>query len=106
MLQQIKKYWLIVFPILKNKFVLTILLFVIWISFFDQNSLIERKDAMQKKSQLEADKSFFLERIEEDKARMNELLSDDKNLEKFAREKYLMKKKNEDIFIIIEEEED
>jgi cell division protein FtsB len=50
--------------------------------------------------QLEKDKMFYEEKIKSDQAKLEELESNPANLEKFAREQYLMKKANEDIFII------
>ena len=52
---------------------------------------------------LENEKEFYLERIEEVQQDRNELMTNTELLEKFAREKYLMKKETEDIFIIQEE---
>lgn len=52
--------------------------------------------------QLEKDRVYYLEQIKTDSARLQELRTNDKNLEKFAREQYLMKKDNEDIFIVID----
>jgi cell division protein FtsB len=53
---------------------------------------------------MEDEKQYYLERIEEDSRRLNELKTDRDNLEKFAREQYFMKKENEDVFVIVEEE--
>ena len=94
----------IVIRIISNKFVISLLIFFFWLSFFDQHSIWERKE---NKSQIEAltkEKEYYLSKIEKDKNRIHELKTNRKNLEKFAREQYLMKKKNEDIFIIIQEE--
>lgn len=52
---------------------------------------------------MEEQKSYYLEKIEEVKKDREELMSDDRLLEKFAREKYFMKKETEDVFIIVEE---
>ncbi len=52
--------------------------------------------------QMQKQKEYYAKKIEEDTRRTNELLSDDENLEKFAREQYLMKKPNEEVFVIIE----
>lgn len=52
--------------------------------------------------QLERDRVYYLEQIKTDSARLQELRTNDKNLEKFAREQYLMKKDSEDIFIVID----
>lgn len=52
---------------------------------------------------LENDKVYYLQEIEANKVVMQELMSDPEHLEKYARERYLMKKENEDIFLIVEE---
>ena len=58
---------------------------------------------LQELKQLEKDKVYYQKRIEEDAARLTELQTNNENLEKFAREQYLMHKENEDVFIVIEE---
>ncbi len=87
---------------LKNKYVAGIFLFVIWLMFFDQNNMIDRYEARRQLERLKADKAYYLKKIATDSARLEELKSDADHLEKFAREQYLMKKENEDIFIIKE----
>jgi cell division protein DivIC len=52
---------------------------------------------------LEEEKKFFIEEIKKDNEELNDLKTNPKTLEKFAREKYLMKKDNEEIFVIVEE---
>ena len=88
---------------LRNKFVIAGAVFTIWICFLDENNLLERFHHLRELKQLEADKAYYQKKIEEDKKRLNELKTDDENLEKFAREQYLMKKDNEDVFVIVEE---
>lgn len=58
---------------------------------------------MAEYKQLLKDKAFYLEKIEEDRKRLEELQTNNANLEKFAREQYLMKKDDEDIFVIKDE---
>ena len=87
-------------PLLRNKYSLTLIIFFVWIVFFDSNNLIERAFNLRKVHQLEKDKIFYEEKIREDRSKLEELESNPNNLEKFAREQYLMKKDNEDIFII------
>jgi cell division protein FtsB len=99
-----KKIWHIFFPILRNKFVLTALIFGVWIGLFDQNNLLDRFTAMSKLKQLKEEKDYYRQKIQEDQQRMKELMSDKEDLEKFARETYLMKKDNEDVFVVIEVE--
>ncbi len=88
---------------LKNKYVITTFIFLVWISFFDQNNWFERLRNMKQLKQLEEDKQYYQAKIKEETRRLEELQTDKENLEKFAREQYLMKKENEDIFLIIEE---
>ena len=96
--------WKKVKPVVKNKFFITSFLFMLWILAFDQNNLIERRKLIRELNQLKREKQFYIERIDNDSRRLNELRTDNENLEKFAREEYLMKKENEDIFLIVEED--
>ncbi|MGD2033508.1 MAG: septum formation inhibitor [Bacteroidales bacterium] len=88
---------------LKNKYVLAAIIFIVWISFLDENNLLERFRYIRELNQLKADKEYYIQKIEEDKKRLNELKTDNKNLEKFAREQYLMKRDDEDVFVIVKE---
>lgn len=91
-------------PFLRNFYSLGILFFITWMVFFDSNDLISRYRMSAKLSQLEDEKEYYLEKIEEVKKDQNELMGNKELLEKFAREKYLMKKESEDIFIIQEKD--
>jgi len=88
---------------LRNKYVLTSVLFVLWMLMFDQNNLNERRKNNRDYNQLLREKDYFEKKIEENRKRIQELKTNNDNLEKFAREQYLMKKDNEDIFIIVDE---
>jgi cell division protein DivIC len=94
-----KKIWLY----LKNKYLIAFLFFAVWIIFFDQNNLIDRIVDIKKYNQMQQDKIYYQAKIKTDKHKLEELRTDRENLEKFAREQYLMKKDNEDIFIIKDE---
>ena len=91
-----------ILPLLKNKFSLTFILFFVWVVFFDSNNLIERAISLKQVHRLERDKIYYEDKITEDRLKLDELEGNPENLEKFAREQYLMKKENEDIFIIAE----
>jgi len=78
--------------------------FLIWMLFIDANDIVTQYKLSNKLKTLEEEKAYYLQKIEEVKEEREELLSNDKLLEKFAREKYLMKKESEDLFIIVEEE--
>jgi len=92
--------------ILRNKYVLTIIIFVVWVVLLDSNNLITRYRDMKEMHKLEIDKEYYLKRIEEDKRKLHELKTDNRNLEKFAREQYHMKKPDEDLYIILTPSED
>lgn len=91
---------------MKNRYVITILAFLLWMTVFDENNFIAQYKTRQKLKDLEKDKNYYITEIENSKENLNELMSSMDNLEKFAREKYLMKKDNEDIFVFVEEEKE
>ncbi|HAF30727.1 MAG TPA: septum formation initiator [Bacteroidales bacterium] len=97
------KIWKKILPYVKNKYILTIFIFTIWILFFDNNNLVDRIKEMRHLQQLEKDRKYYTERIDKDTKRLEQLKTNNKNLEKFAREQYLMKKDDEDIFVVVEE---
>lgn len=85
-----------------NFYVLSILFFLFWMIFIDSNNLVNHFRLSQKLSQLEDQKEFYLEKKEKIKAEREELMSNPELLEKFARERYLMKKPTEDLYVIVE----
>ena len=97
-----KQTWKIIWPYLRNKYVIAITVFTVWIMFFSQYSLTDRFRVASEINQLEKDKGYYREQIVRDSTRLNELTTDRDNLEKFAREQYYMKKANEEIFVVIE----
>lgn len=92
-------------PHFKNKYMLTILIFATWMLFFDRNDIISQIGMRSKLNQMKQDKLYYTEEIEKNKKEMEELMTNPSTLEKFAREKYLMKKDDEDIFVLVYEED-
>jgi cell division protein DivIC len=88
-------------PFFRNKYILTIIIFFLWLLLFDANSLLDKFRAMKDVKQLKIDKEYYENRIENDKRKLNELKTDNDNLEKFAREQYHMKRPDEDLYIIV-----
>lgn len=82
-----------------NVFVLILIPFLIWMFFFDENSYLVHRKFNTEITDLESTISFYQKKITEDKATIKKL-KDSLQLERFAREKYLMKKENEDIYLI------
>ncbi len=91
--------------LLKNKYLICGIAFLTWMLFFDRNDLMSQYEYRQQLNVLEAEKEFYTTETEKTVKDLNELTTDRAKLEKFAREKYLMKKDNEDVFVIIKEEE-
>jgi len=89
--------------ILLNKYLIVLLVFGVFIVFFDEHNLIDRFRTYREIKSLEKEMKFYQDEIEQTKKKKNELKSNNENLEKFAREQYLLKKPNEDIFIIKEQ---
>ena len=83
--------------VLLNKFIVATMAFVVWMVFFDQNKLMHQIALSQEINELERNKEYYKDQIEVVKDARADLNS---NLEKFAREKYFLKKKDEDVFII------
>lgn len=94
---KIKEHFL--FKIFTNVYVMILIPFLIWMFFFDENSYLVHEKFDREIEDLENTISFYKEKIKQDKATI-EKLQDSLELERFAREKYLMKKENEEIFII------
>ncbi len=105
MFKKIKKSWFVttLLPRLKNRYALSVICFVIWIAFLDRNDLISQHAYKNQLGKLQEEKEYYTKEITKSRHDHNELVSSNKNLEKFARERYLMKKDNEDIFVIVRE---
>ena len=76
-------------------------LFLVWMFFFDENDFIRQYQMSKKLSDLEEERDYYLSKIEEVQQDRKELMSNAGLLEKFAREKYLMKRPTEDVFLVI-----
>ena len=89
-------------PFFKNKFVITSVGVILWLTFFDKYDLISQYKARKVLIKLEQDKKYYTAEIKKNQEQMLELKTNAQSLEKFAREKYLMKKDDEDIFLIFD----
>jgi cell division protein FtsB len=98
-----------VFPILRvlrNFYFLTGTAFVVWMVLFDGNDVSKQYDMYRKWQELRNEKEYYESSIEAVKHDRAELLSSPALLEKFAREKYLMKRPGEDVFVLVPKEEE
>ena len=89
---------------LRNKYLVLFLLFILWIIFIDDYNLINQSKIKNTVDELKSQKEFYINEIKSDSTELYLLLNDPAEQERFAREKFLMKKENEDIFIIREKE--
>lgn len=92
--------------VFRNKYLLTLIIFLVWLLLLDSNNLIARYKEMRELHKLRIDREYYIKRIEVDKRKLYELKTDNHNLEKFAREQYRMKKPDEDLYIILTPQED
>ncbi|MGG8497585.1 FtsB family cell division protein [Tenacibaculum sp. TC6] len=87
------------FKIITNLYVIILTVFVIWMLFLDENSYLTHREFNKEIEELETWIEYHKQKIANDKETI-EKLKDSLELERYAREKYLMKKENEDIYII------
>ena len=100
MVSKDKSFIVYLLQFLKNKYLITIFLFTIWILFIDEYNLIKKKSIIEKTNYLEQRKEYLINEIKNDSINKVLLENDINEQERIAREKYLMKKDNEDIFIL------
>ena len=83
----------------KNIYFIIIMLFIIWMLFFDSNSWLVHRELNKKVYKLENQKDFYIDGIKKDEEELSKMKTDS-GLEEYAREKLFMKKEDEEIFII------
>lgn len=88
-----------IFKILKNKYFIVIVVLISWLLYFDKNDVFTQYELVQKCNKLNTERDYYIAEIEKNKLEINELQNNSKSLETFAREKYLMKKDDEDVFV-------
>ncbi len=89
--------------VFKNFYFNVTLVFILWMLFFDSNSIINQYRLKSKQTELIQQKEFYKRSIQEVEKDREELLTNPESLEKYAREKYFMKKPTEDVYILVEE---
>ncbi|PKP43176.1 MAG: septum formation initiator [Bacteroidetes bacterium HGW-Bacteroidetes-10] len=87
--------------IIKNKFLIVTLAFVVWITFFDSNSLIKCSRVVSSINKQEKEKRYYKDEIKATEEKLLELSSNKDSLEKFAREQYIFHKDSEDVYIVV-----
>ncbi len=92
---------MVLFRILRNKYFLTVTGVVVWLLFFDKNDVFTQYELIDRCRKLNKEKAYYMAEIENNKNSLRELRTNPKSLETFSREKYLMKKDNEDVFVFV-----
>ena len=87
-------------PFLRNKYVLTLLFFVVWITIFDKNSLLDWINAKIKLKEITAEQQKYQQLLNATTTTIEDLKNNNDSLEKFARERYGFHKDDEDVFIV------
>ena len=88
----------------RNFYALTAMFFLIWMLFFDSNDFLTQFQNWSRLHEAMDERTYYQQKIKQVQAEREQLLNNNQLLEKFAREKYLMKKPNEDIYIVIEKD--
>jgi cell division protein DivIC len=87
---------------LKNKYLIATVAFVVWMVFFDHNNLLLHLQYRNELNDLSKSKKYYQEQIDKTKKEVELMQSNPKWMEKVAREQYLMKRDNEDVYLIKE----
>jgi cell division protein FtsB len=90
----------------KSRIMYVLLAFLVWMLFFDQNNWLRQLSLTKELNEARRQEQYYKNEISSDSLKLHELTTNDENVEKLAREKYLMKKDDEEIFLIVREEEE
>jgi len=91
-----------VLRVLRNKYVLAVLVFSVWITFCDRNDLFTQYDRKQELKKLEQSAGFYEKEIALTRQELTDLNNDPAVLEKLAREKFYLKRPNEEVFVVVD----
>lgn len=103
-MDKVKEIAVRIYPYVRDKYIMTAAVFLIWMTFFDENNFISLIENRMKLAELNDEKEHYVQEIKKSAEDLKLLQNDKELLEKFARERYLMKKENEEIFVFTVEE--
>jgi cell division protein FtsB len=86
---------------LRNRYALLALALLVWITFLDRNDIWTTLKNRRELSRMRDQREWYTKEIERTNEQLHEISSNKQLLEKFARERYLMKRENEDIFVLV-----
>lgn len=90
-----------IFKVLRSKYVLSILIVSVWVVFLDKNNVFSQLELTRQYHKLDQERLYYQTQIESNKKALHDLQTSSSSLEKFARETYMMKRDNEDLFVIV-----
>ncbi len=94
-MQAIKK----LIPFLANRYFIAILAFVVWMLFFDQRDFFTQRDRAAELNKLEDAKAYYQKEISTTQEQLNNLQSNPGAVEKYARERYLLRREGEEVYL-------
>ena len=104
-MKRIKKLYQKLPAPLRNKYLITFVVFLVWIFFIDTFDIITQVRMNNEFKQLKEQQEFYKAEIEKDSIKVYNLNNNPEEQERFARERFLMKKDNEDVFIVRDKKE-
>lgn len=87
--------------LIRNRYILTVVALITWLLFFDKNDFFTQYELIEKCRKLEKERAYYITEIESNKAALYDLKNNKQSLERFSREKYLMKRDDEDVFVLV-----
>ncbi len=90
-----------ILKLLKNKYLIVVIALFFWLLYFDKNDVFTQLEMVNRCNKLKTEKEYYITEIENNNKEIYELQHNTKSLETFAREKYFMKRDNEDVFVFI-----
>lgn len=85
-----------------NKYTIAVFLFVIWMLFFDKNDVFTQIDLNKQLKKMYEERKYYQTEIIKNKTAIEELKNNIESVEKYAREQYWMKRKEEDVYVILQ----
>lgn len=86
-------------PYITNRYLLAVVAFVVWMLFFDQRDVFLQMERAKELKKLEEAKSYYNKEIQNTKSQLEHLQTNPRSIEKFARERYLLKREGEEVFV-------
>ncbi len=94
-----------ILSVIKNKYIIATVVFAVWMLFFDRHDVTTQYGYYSELKSLEAERDFYIEEMERINQTVNDIHNSPEAVQRIARERYQMKKDNEDVFVIIEVDE-